>query len=169
MAHFAELNSNNVVLRTIVISNDDVAANGGEKSTQAETFVKNLIPLEGDGQVWKQTSFNKNFRRQYAGPGFTYDPTNDIFIEEKPFPSWVLNLQGSKDDGYIDWDPPVAMPTGDNDKYEDPEENDAPYYPKWDEENTRWTGHKIIARTGDNDNDIKNVYWDTDNSTWKDI
>ena len=61
------------------------------------------------------------------------------------------------------------MPTGDNDKYEDPEENDAPYYPKWDEENTRWTGHKIIARTGDNDNDIKNVYWDTDNSTWKDI
>jgi hypothetical protein len=157
MAHFAELDSNNVVLRTIVISNDDVAANGGEKSTQAETFVKNLIPLEGDGQVWKQTSFNKNFRRQYAGPGFTYDPTNDIFIEEKPFPSWVLNLQGSKDDGYIDWDPPVAMPTGDNDKYEDPEENDAPYYPEWDEENTRWVGYKIIARTGDNDTNVFSV------------
>ena len=98
MAHFAELDSNNVVLRVIVISNDDVAANGGEKSTQAEEFVKNLIPLKGDGQVWKQTSYNNNFRRTYAAKGGTYDPVNDIFIEPKPFNSWVKNLQGSKAD-----------------------------------------------------------------------
>ena len=167
MAHFAELDSNNVVLRVIVISNDDVAANGGEKSTQAEEFVKNLIPLQGDGQVWKQTSYNNNFRRSYAAKGGTYDPVNDIFIEPKPFNSWVKNLQGSKADGYIDWDPPVAMPTGDNDKYEDPEGNDAPYYPQLDEANTRWLGRKIVSRTGNDANDITYHYWDSSSSTWK--
>ena len=61
------------------------------------------------------------------------------------------------------------MPTGDNDKYEDPEGNDAPYYPSWDEENTRWVGYKIIARTGNTADDIKNFYWDADNTTWKEI
>ena len=58
MAHFAELDSNNIVIQVVVISNDDVDANGGDYSSQAETFVANLIPHSENGVAWKQTSFN---------------------------------------------------------------------------------------------------------------
>ena len=89
MAHFAELNSDNEVIRVVVISNDDVIANGGDYSSQAETFVSNLIPHSTDGMSWKQTSYNGNQRKQYAGLGFTYDSPKDKFISPKPFASWV--------------------------------------------------------------------------------
>jgi len=54
MAHFAELDSNNVVLRVVVISNEDVDANGGDYSTEAETFVSGLVPHSENGVAWKQ-------------------------------------------------------------------------------------------------------------------
>ena len=66
MAHFAELNSSNEVLQVIVISNDDVDANGGDESAQAETFVATIVPYNPTGVAWKQTSYNNNFRKQYA-------------------------------------------------------------------------------------------------------
>jgi|TARA_B100001094_G_scaffold295017_1_gene316042 hypothetical protein len=103
MAHFAEVNSSNEVLRVVVISNTDVDANGGDQHADAETFVTNLLGHEGTGVAWKQTSFNHNFRKQYAGEGYTYDSSKDIFIGIKPFPSWVLN----SDD---DWEAPVTYP-----------------------------------------------------------
>jgi hypothetical protein len=73
MAHFAELNSSNEVLQVIVISNEDVDANGGDESTQAETFVATIVPYNPTGVAWKQTSYNNNFRKQYAGIGYSYD------------------------------------------------------------------------------------------------
>ena len=68
MAHFAEVRkSDNKILRVIVISNEDVAANGGDLSTQAEDFVKNLIePITNEETFWKQTSYNNNFRKLFG-------------------------------------------------------------------------------------------------------
>ena len=103
MAHFAELNSSNEVLRVIVISNDDVNANGGDQHANAETFVTNLLGHEGTGVAWKQTSYNNNFRKQYAGVGYTYDSSKNKFISPKPYASWSLD----SDD---DWQAPVNKP-----------------------------------------------------------
>jgi hypothetical protein len=91
MAHFAELNSSNEVLQVIVISNEDVDANGGDESTQAETFVASIVPYGTGGVAWKQTSYNNNFRKQYAGIGYSYDSSKDKFITPQPYPSWSLD------------------------------------------------------------------------------
>ena len=80
MAHFAELDSNNIVIRVVVVSNDDVDANGGDYSSAAETFVTNLVPHSDNGVAWKQTSYNANSRKQYAGIGYSYDSSKDKFI-----------------------------------------------------------------------------------------
>jgi len=104
MAHFAELDTNNEVLRVVIISNADVDANGGDEHVDAEAFVTNLL----GGISWKQTSFNHNFRKQYAGVGYSYDTSKNKFIGIKPFPSWELN----SDD---DWEAPVAYPDDDKD------------------------------------------------------
>ena len=83
MAHFAELNSSNEVLRVVVISNDDVAANGGDLHVDAETFVESIVPYSTDGTAWKQTSYNNNFRKQYANIGATYDASKNKFINPR--------------------------------------------------------------------------------------
>jgi hypothetical protein len=91
MAHFAELDQNNVVLRVIVVDNKDTAdANGVEKESIGVAFCERLF-----GGVWKQTSYNayvNKFRKNYAGIGFTYDEQRDAFIPPKPAgDGWVLN------------------------------------------------------------------------------
>ena len=103
MAHFAELNSSNEVLRVIVVSNDDVNANGGDQHADAETFVTTIVPHSTGGVAWKQCSYNNNFRKQYAGKGYTYDSSKNIFIADKPYPSWDL-------DSNDDWQAPVNKP-----------------------------------------------------------
>ena len=103
MAHFAELNSSNEVLRVIVVSNDDVNANGGDQHADAETFVTTIVPHSTGGVAWKQCSYNNNFRKQYAGKGYTYNPSKDKFIADKPYPSWTL-------DSNDDWQAPVNKP-----------------------------------------------------------
>ena len=103
MAHFAELNSSNEVLRVIVVSNDDVNANGGDQHADAETFVATIVPHSTGGVAWKQCSYNNNFRKQYAGKGYTYNSSKDIFIANKPYPSWTL-------DSNDDWQPPTSKP-----------------------------------------------------------
>ena len=80
MAHFAELDENNVVLRVIVVSNKDTAdASGVEKEYIGQAFCERLL-----GGRWLQTSYNGNFRGRYAGIGSTYDPVLDEFIPPKP-------------------------------------------------------------------------------------
>jgi hypothetical protein len=110
MAHFAEIDSNNIVLRVVVIDNNDVNANGGDESLTAAKAVEKIVPFSS-GVKWVQTSYNNNFRKQYAGIGYTFDSTKNKFIAPQPFASWSL-------DSNDDWQAPVAYPTvttyGDN-------------------------------------------------------
>ena len=151
MAHFAELNNSNEVLRVIVISNDDVEANGGELSSEAETFVASIVPHSEDGTAWKQTSYNSNFRKQYAGIGCTYDASKDKFILPQPFPSWSLN---SNDD----WQAPVTYPTI-------TEIDSEPVLISWDEDNQKWLGETY---TGD-PIVTTNYEWDATNLQWNEV
>ena len=102
MAHFAELDSNNVVLRVIVVGNADTAdANGVEKESIGRAFCERLF-----GGNWVQTSYNGNFRKNYAGIGYTYDATRDAFIPPMPTDgTWILNEETCQ------WERPVPMPT----------------------------------------------------------
>jgi hypothetical protein len=81
MAHFAEIDSNNKVIRILVACNQDIANNGGELSEQAAKHFEIIAPLSPNGIKWIQTSYNHNFRKQYAGEGDTYDQVKDIFIK----------------------------------------------------------------------------------------
>ena len=77
MAHFAEIDSDNVVLRVIVVSNDDIKdSNGVEQESIGKAFCNSLL-----GGSWVQTSYNGNFRGTYAGIGYTYDSANDVFVD----------------------------------------------------------------------------------------
>ena len=104
MAHFAELDANNVVQRVVVVGNDVTTANGplgeNDKHVDGESWCINFFK----GGTWKQTSYNSSFRKQYAGVGYTFDFAKDKFIAPQPFPSWSL-------DSNDDWQAPVAYPT----------------------------------------------------------
>jgi hypothetical protein len=104
MAHFAEIDSNNRVIRVLVACNKDIANNGGELSKQATKYFEKIVPLSENGIEWIQTSYNNNFRKQFAGEYYTYDSVKDIFIKPKPFASWVL-------DSNNDWQAPVPYPS----------------------------------------------------------
>jgi hypothetical protein len=103
MAHFAELDANNVVLRVIVVGNPDTAdANGVEKEYIGAAFCERLL-----GGTWKQTSYNGNIRKNYAGIGYTYDQANDVFYAPQPYASWTL------DQATWLWSAPVPYPADD--------------------------------------------------------
>ena len=104
MAHFAEIDSNldNVVLRVLVIGNDDILDENGEESEALGiVFCKNLF---GEETEWVQTSYNQNFRKNYAGAGWMYDEGRDAFIPPQPFASWSLNEETCH------YNPPVEPP-----------------------------------------------------------
>ena len=110
MAHFAELDGNNIVTRVVVVGNDVTTAAGplgsNDMHVDGETWCVNFFK----GGTWKQTSYNHSFRKQYAGKGFTYDAAKDKFISPQPFASWAL-------DGNDDWQAPVTYPTDTTDKH----------------------------------------------------
>lgn len=100
MAHFAKLDENNVVTEVIVVGNKDTSdANGVEKEYIGAAFCERLF-----GGTWKQTSYNGNIRKNYAGIGYTYQADIDAFVPPKPYASWILDANAK-------WQPPVAMPT----------------------------------------------------------
>jgi hypothetical protein len=104
MAHFAELNENNIVTRVIVIANSELLDNQGiEQESKGILFCQQLL-----GGNWKQTSYNGNFRKNYAGIGYTYDPTLDAFIPQQPYLSWILDTE------ICQWQPPIPMPLDGN-------------------------------------------------------
>ena len=114
MAHFAELDENNIVLRVVVVDNRDTAdASGVEKEHIGAAHLEKIL-----GGTWKQTSYNGNMRKNYAGIGYTYRQDIDAFVPPKPFPSWLLNANAQ-------WEAPVAMPT------------DGKMY-SWDEDTVSW-------------------------------
>lgn len=92
MAHFAEIDENNIVKRVLVVDNS--------LEHKGADFLANDLGLGG---TWIQTSYNHKIRKQFAGIGFTYDPIADVFIAPKPFPSWTL-------DENFDWQPPTLRP-----------------------------------------------------------
>lgn len=87
MAHFAKLDENNVVVDVLIVSNDDLLVNGVESEAKGIEF---LVALTGHTN-WKQTSYNRNFRTNYASIGSTYDAQRDAFIAPKSIASWVFN------------------------------------------------------------------------------
>lgn len=91
MSHFAKIDSNNIVTQVIVAEQDFI--NSG---------------AVGDSFLWIQTSYNNNFRKNFAGIGYTYDKTRDAFIPPQPYPSWILN-----EDTCL-WECPVAYPDDGN-------------------------------------------------------
>lgn len=100
MAHFAEIDSNNIVLRVVVVDNKDTSdATGVEKEYIGAAFLERIL-----GGTWKQTSYNANFRKNYAGIGYTFDTQRDAFIPPKPYNSWILNETNCT------WDAPVPRP-----------------------------------------------------------
>lgn len=104
MAHFAEIDSNldNVVLRVLVIGNDDILDENGEESEALGiAFCKSLF---GEETEWVQTSYNQNFRKNYAGANWFYDEGRDAFIPPQPFASWSLNEETCH------YNPPVEPP-----------------------------------------------------------
>ena len=104
MAHFAELDENNVVKQVIVVHKNELkGANGVEYENKGIEFCNSLFGHTN----WIQTSYNNNMRKQFAGIGYTYDDVNDIFIAPQPFPSWSL-------DDNFDWQAPTPMPEDDN-------------------------------------------------------
>lgn len=115
MAHFAQLDENNVVTQVIVVHNNELMENGVEVETKGIAFCQSLFP----GTAWRQTSYNGSIRKNYAGIGFTYDAQRDAFIAPQPFPSWLLN------EGTCQWEAPVPYPT------------DGKTY-RWDEATLSW-------------------------------
>ena len=122
MAHYALLNSENVVVNVITGVNE------------TETQMDNGVEVGGSAEAWeafyasqpwnsgltcKRTSYNNSVRKQFAGIGFTYDTVADVFVTPQPYPSWTL-------DENHDWQPPVAMPT-DGEMY------------TWNEDTQAWT------------------------------
>ena len=102
MAHFAQLDDNNIVTQVIVIGNDDTSDHTGrEVESIGVAFCKKLL---GSDTRWKQTSYNGTIRVRYAGIGFTYDESLDAFLEPKPFNSWTINIQTAT------WEAPVTQP-----------------------------------------------------------
>ena len=152
MAHFAELksmtdptgftsDSHQVVQRVVVVGND-IPANGttlenNDMHVDGETWCINFF----NGGIWKQTSYNNNFRKQYSGIGFVYDSTKDKFLSPQPWASWSLN----SDD---DWQAPVTYPTDTTDKKI-----------SWDEPNLRWTAE-------DMQDPPNNFNWDASALAW---
>ena len=152
MAHFAELKSKvdptgftsdtqQVVERVVVVGND-IAAGGGilgdnDMHVDGETWCANFFK----GGSWKQTSYNNNFRKQYAGKGYTFDSAKNKFLGPQPYQSWSL-------DGNDDWQAPVTFPTDTTDKRI-----------IWDEPNLRWTAT-------DNSDPVNNFNWDASALAW---
>tara|TARA_R100001594_G_scaffold76646_1_gene111304 strand:- start:9 stop:443 length:435 start_codon:yes stop_codon:yes gene_type:complete len=141
MAHFAELDGNNIVKRVVVVGNDIVTAAGplgnNDMHVDGETWCINFFK----GGTWKQTSYNSNFRKQYAGKGYTFDAAKDKFICPQPYASWSL-------DGNDDWQAPVTYPTDQVDKNI-----------SWDEAGQKWTAQ-------DHSDPVNNFNWDASALAW---
>jgi hypothetical protein len=129
MAHFAELDENNVVKQVIVVNNNELLVDGVESEAKGIEFCQSLF-----GSIWVQTSYNGNFRKNYAGIGFVYDPILDAFYAPQPYPSWVL-------DANVIWQAPTPMP------------EDGIFY-LWDEATLSWVAPDTIVEPQPDEADL---------------
>jgi hypothetical protein len=130
MAHFAQLDPENIVIQVVVVDNKNILdTQGKEQEYLGLQFCKDLM---GDDTVWVQTSYNNNFRANYAGVGMKYDSTRDAFIFIQPYPSWVL------DEDTLSWKAPIPDPQAHSDG--------VPY--SWDEESVSWVPYEGVPYEG---------------------
>ena len=92
MAHFAEIDDNNTVVRVLVVKD--------EFENDGQNYLANVLNLGG---TWIQTSYNNNIRKQFAAIGYKYDSVADVFIQPQPYASWSL-------DNNFDWQAPISKP-----------------------------------------------------------
>jgi hypothetical protein len=124
MAYFAKLGTGNIVEQVISINNAVITdANGVEQEQLGNDFINKLYNTR---DVWKQTSYNNNIRKNYAGIGYHYDQARDAFIAPKPFNSWILNEDTCR------WEAPVAYARIDT------EQIDNKNYYAWNEQIKNW-------------------------------
>ena len=123
MAHFAEINENNIVTRVIVVHNNEITVDGQELEFKGIDFCEGLFGHRN----WVQTSYNGNMRYNFAGVGYTWDSENDAFYAPQPYASWSL------DENFI-WQAPVPYPENASE--------DKVY--EWDEDNLTW---KVVELT----------------------
>mgnify|MGYP006293772649 CR=1 FL=1 len=101
MAHFAEINEINIVTQVIVINNSDVDnLPFPDSESVGIAYINTFLP----GLFWKQTSYNNNFRKRYAGIGYTYSEEYDAFIPPKPYDDWVFSVTD------LEYVPPIPYP-----------------------------------------------------------
>lgn len=122
MAHFAKI-ENGIVTEVLVVTNDDCKnLEFPESEAVGQAYLKSL----GFDGEWLQTSYNSNFRKNYAGKGYTYDKANDMFIPPKPYESWILDAERGL------WKAPVAAPS-------------EKYFYIWDEDNRQWIADPALV------------------------
>lgn len=103
MAHFAQFNENNIVTQVIGVSNDVI--NNLPFPSSENIGIEFCQSLFGADTTWKQTSYNANFRKNYAGIDYKFDNQRDAFIPPQPYPSWILEEENCR------WEPPVPPPS----------------------------------------------------------
>tara|TARA_Y100000310_G_scaffold307903_1_gene350460 strand:- start:551 stop:943 length:393 start_codon:yes stop_codon:yes gene_type:complete len=129
MAHFAQIDSNNLVTQVIVVADSDAP-----NEAAGIAFCKALL---GSDTNWVQTSYNNNIRHRYAGAGMKYDSTNDVFYDQQPYASWTLNTST------WEWEPPVAVPSDSG--YDDDDDPTILVSYTWDESTTSWANRTVTA------------------------
>ena len=123
MASFAKIGLNNKVIEVLSVHNNELKdSNGIEQEVNGIDFLTKLTGWA----IWKQTSYNNNFRKNHAGIGFTYDEDRDAFISPKPYNSWILN------ETTCQWEAPVIKPELTQ------EQIDNESYYSWNEETKQW-------------------------------
>ena len=158
MAYFAKIDENGIVIEVQSVANPTIEdSEGVEQESLGVDFLNNVHKTN---DVWKQTSYNNNFRKQYAGPGYTYDAAKDIFISPQPHASWAL-------DGNDDWQAPITRPTIYNDEA-DPVVWEWAFY--WEEsayqgDNTK--GWKATKRNVDNSVHEDTATYDWNGTSWE--
>jgi hypothetical protein len=130
MAHFAEIDENNTVIKVVVVADADTA---DEDGTEVESIgVAFLQSMFGADTAWVQTSWNGRIRNRFTGPGATWDASRDAFIDPQPFPSWVL------DEATTEWHPPTPRPDETRTGEHEGVEFEYPVLFQWDEDTTSW-------------------------------
>jgi hypothetical protein len=170
MAHFAELktkvdptgftsDTHQVVERVVVVGNDISTAAGplgqNDMHVDGETWCINFFK----GGIWKQTSYNHNFRKMYAGIGMVYDPVKDKFLAQQPHASWSL-------DSNDDWQPPVTYPTIKDDGQEPTADDHWWYFIRWNDTKYQADNTKGWEATKSNDDAETPTVYDWNGTSW---
>ena len=124
MAHFAQIDYENKVIRVSVVANEDILDDDGNESE--EVGIEYLKSIHGPHTMWIKTSYNNNFRCRYAGIGMVYNNQYDVFLAPQPYPSWTLNTET------YEWDSPVPEP-----ELTEEQKESGSYY-EWNEETQEW-------------------------------